>query len=82
MGRVPPQYLSHFQNVGSTSNPAKLQLGDTCVEASEQWMPQPNTYTTAAEKLLVEPAPVYEGYGVLWEEVTWFWHRNYDGLVV
>ena len=42
----------------------------------------PNTYVAAAAKLSVASAPVYIGYGVLCDEVTWFWHNNYNGLVV
>ena len=52
------------------SNPTRLQRDDTCVEATERWMLAPNTYAGAAAKLSVDPAPVHDGYGMLWEDVT------------
>ena len=67
---MPPQYWSHFQNVDLVSNPTRLQRNDTCVEASERWMRDPNTYAAAAAKLSVDPVPVHDGYGMFWEEVT------------
>ena len=81
MGRVPPQYSSHFQNVGRAGNPTRLRRDDTCVEATERWIQDPGTHAAAAAKLSVETAPTCGEYGRLWEEVTRFWHRNYEGLV-
>ena len=35
MGRVPPQYSSHYQNIHLVSNPEQLQKDGGCVEGEE-----------------------------------------------
>jgi hypothetical protein len=80
MGRVPPQYSAHYQNVGMTSNPTRLQRDSECVEAHERWMPGPDTRAAAAAKLTIDPSSAFEEYAIIWDMVTRYWRRSYDGI--
>jgi hypothetical protein len=83
MGRVPPQYSSHYKNVQMLSNPERLQRDGACIEGEERWMPEKGqSPAAAAAKLVLDPEASDETFAAMWDIVTKFWHRNYEGLLL
>ena len=82
MGRVPPQYSAHYQDIMSRNSPAKLDADEACIESAERWLPNPGQNAAAAAKLAVSPATGPLDHGKIWECVTKFWRREFELLVV
>jgi hypothetical protein len=84
MGRVPPQYSSHYKDIRLRTNPERLRQDGVCVEGQERWMDAQGKAQWAAvsAKFSIDPLPSAEDYCRLWADVTRFWHRNYDGILL
>ena len=53
MGRVPPRYSAHYQNIGELTNPVRLQRETGRTDDRDQW-------AAAAAKVLADP--------IVWDE--------------
>ena len=83
MGQVPPRYSSHYQNIHLVSNPEQLQKDGGCVEGEERWIAGEERFpAAAAAKLAIDLAVSDETFTALWDIVTSFWRRNYEGIML
>ena len=83
MGRVPPQYSLHYQNIHLLSNLERLQKDSGCVGGEERWIAGEERFpAAAAAKLAMDSAASDETFTALWDTVTNYWRRNYEGVLL
>jgi hypothetical protein len=91
MGRVPPQYSSHYQDLHLMTNPVRLGGTDRESGAEERFMaergPRPTkadgtTHAAAAAMLWTDHWSSGPGHDALWRMVTRFWSRRCETFLV
>ena len=75
MGRVPPQYSAHYQDLHLMTNPVRLGGRENEVGHETRWIGGSSTYAAAAAKVWVENWGDSDHHE-LWHLATQFWRRN------
>ena len=74
MGRVPPRYSAHYQNIGELANPVRLQRETGATGDQGQWV-------AAAAKVVTDPIARDKYHSRIWGIVTEYWSRSYGELL-
>ena len=74
MGRVPPQYSSHYEDMHLRTNPVRLGIGQDPAQKEES--PGRRDWAAAAAKLDVVDWQGKMQRHMSWERITEYWSRN------
>ena len=91
MGKVPPQYSTHYQDLNLMTNPTRLGGADREVYPKGRfigpreetgYVKDKTTHAAAAAMLWTEHWTSGLGHDALWRMVTRFWSRRTVGVLV
>ena len=76
MGRVPPQYSSHYQEFHLMTNPELLGGRESTGKYEVGWIGDSLTYAAAAAQVWVEKWSAGAAHHKMWRLATRFWRRT------